>query len=48
MLIVSHHANNVGTTQGSHCVVADDRGRAWIRDQDRGQLLLYTDTLPGP
>ena len=38
----------VGTTQGSHCVVADDRGRAWVCDQDRGQLLLYTDTLQGP
>jgi len=37
----------VGTTQGSHCVVADDRGRAFICDPDRGQLLLYTDTLQG-
>ena len=38
----------VGTTRGSHCVVADDRARAWICDQDRGQLLLYTDALPVP
>jgi hypothetical protein len=31
------------TVAGAHCVVADDRGCAWVCDREHGQLLLYTD-----
>jgi len=35
----------VRTAKGAHCVVADDRGRVFVCDQDRGQLLEYTDAF---
>ena len=33
-------------TSGAHCVVADNRGQAWVCDPNNGQLLLVKDTLP--
>jgi DNA-binding beta-propeller fold protein YncE len=38
----------VATVKGAHCVVADDRGRAFLCDQDRGQLLQFTDPFRAP
>lgn len=39
----------VPTVKGAHCVVADDRGHAWVCDPAHGQLLLFGDAahLPG-
>jgi len=31
------------TTDGAHCVVADNRGNAWVCDPTKGQLLLIKD-----
>jgi hypothetical protein len=29
-----------------HCLTADDRGRFWVCDADRGALLRFTDPFP--
>ncbi len=34
------------TAPGAHCVAADDRGNAYVCAPERGQLLLFKDTLP--
>lgn len=34
------------TAADAHCVVADDRGHAWVCDPDHGQLLRITDSFP--
>ena len=34
------------TVGGAHCVVADDRGNAYVCDPDNGDLIVFTDTLP--
>jgi DNA-binding beta-propeller fold protein YncE len=36
--------STVTTVGGAHCVAADDRGNAWVCDQDNGELLIYPDT----
>jgi DNA-binding beta-propeller fold protein YncE len=32
--------------KGTHCVVADDKGAAWVCDPKHGRLLVFTDKLP--
>jgi hypothetical protein len=34
------------TIQDAHCVTADDRGNAYVCDQQNGQLLMYPDPFP--
>ena len=34
------------TVGGAHCVVADDRGNAYVCDPDNGDLIVFADTLP--
>jgi hypothetical protein len=36
----------VTTAKGSHCVVTDERGNAYVCDPKNGQLLIFRDTLP--
>jgi len=36
----------VPTVGGAHCVVADDRGNAYVCDPDNGDLLVIADGLP--
>lgn len=49
--ISSHGAatvlGTVKTADGSHCVVADDRGNAYVCDPSAGRLLVFKDTFPG-
>lgn len=36
----------VPTASGAHCVVADDRGQAWVCDPNHGQLMVFKDNYP--
>ena len=29
--------------KGAHCVVADDRGQAWVCDPDHGSLVVFSE-----
>jgi DNA-binding beta-propeller fold protein YncE len=37
---------SVPTVGGAHCVIADDRGNAYVCDPDNGELLVIVDSLP--